>query len=121
RRCRRPSRPSQADAALISQQVPCSSNAPAPQMIYVIERAFTAAQIDQVFDRSDKIPVSQNSLVQINVDAKLLVQLITPHPSEVIFLRIEKQSFQKCAGVRHRWRIARAQTAVNILERFFLI
>ena len=90
-------------------------------MIDVIERAFAAAQIDQVFDRGDKIAVRQNSLVEVNVDTKLLVQFITPDSSEIIFLGIEKQSFQKRARVGNCWRIARALAAVNILERFFLI
>src|SRR6476620_7376523 len=52
---------------------------------------------------------------------EFLVQLIAPHSSEIVFLRIKKQSFQKSARIGHRWRIARAEPAVNILERFFLI
>jgi hypothetical protein len=43
-------------------------------MIDVIERAFAAAQIDQVFDRGDEILVGQNALAEIDVDAELLIE-----------------------------------------------
>jgi hypothetical protein len=51
-------------------------------------------QIDQVFDRGDKIAVGENSFVQVDIDAKLLVKLVTPDSPEIVFLRIEKQPLQ---------------------------
>ena len=106
---------------MIRQQLADGAHAPAAQMIDVIERAFATAQIDQVFDRGDEILVRQNPLVEIDVDPELLVDLVTANPSEIVFLRIKKEPFQKSARIGHGWRIARTQTPVNILERFLLI
>src|SRR5438552_1161785 len=65
--------PGETDAALIGEQLADRSDAAAAKMIDVIQRAFAAAQVDQIFDRSDKIFVSQNSLGQIDIDAQLQV------------------------------------------------
>ena len=106
--------PGETDAALIGEQLADRSDAAAAKMIDVIQRAFAAAQVDQIFDRSDKIFVSQNSLGQIDIDAQLLVDLVTANAAEIIFLWIEKEALEERARVRHRRRVARAQPAVNV-------
>ena len=62
-------------------------------MIDIIETAFAAPQIDQVFDCSDKIFVCQNSLRWINVDSELLVNLVTAYAPEVVLLWIKEEPF----------------------------
>ena len=59
--------------------------------------------------------------LEIDVDAELLVDLVTTDAAEIVFLRIEKEPLQQSACVRDGRRIARAQTAVNVLQRLFLI
>ena len=83
-------------------------------MIDVVERAFAAAQIDQVFDRSDEIFVGQNSFGKIDIDPEFLIDFVTADATEIVFLRIEEQSLQQSARVGHGRRIPRAQSAVNI-------
>ena len=55
------------------------------------------------------------------LDAELLVDLVTADAAEVVTLRIEEQALDQRAGVRGGRRIARAQAAVNILQRLFLV
>ena len=109
------------DAALVGEQFANRANATAAEVIDVIERAFAAAEVDQIFDRRDEILVGQNAFAEIDIDAELLVELVAADAAEIVFLRVEKEPLQKSTGIRHRRRIARAQLAVNVLERFFLI
>src|SRR5438552_3765852 len=108
-------RASETNAALIGEQFANRSHATAAEVIDVVERAFAPAKIDQVFDRGDEILVGQNPLGKIDIDAELLVDLVTADASEVVFLRIEKESLEQGAGVGHRRRISGAEFAVNIL------
>ena len=59
--------------------------------------------------------------VEIDVDAELLVDLVTADAAEVVLLRIEEETLEQSPRVRHGRRIARAETAIDILERFFLV
>ena len=67
-------RAGETDAALIGEQFANGADAAAAEMIDVIERAFAAAQIDQILDRGDEILVGQNALAEIDVDSELLVE-----------------------------------------------
>ena len=90
-------------------------------MIDIVKRAFAATQIDQVLDRSNKIFVGQNPLCCIDIDPKLLINLIAADATEIVFLRIEKESFEQSARVGDSRRVPRAKTTVDVLEGFFLI
>ena len=59
--------------------------------------------------------------VEIDIDPKFLIDLVTANAPEIVFFRIEKESFEQSPRIRHGRGIARAQTAVNILKRFFLV
>ena len=67
-------RAGETDAALIGEQFANGADAAAAEMIDVIERAFAAAQIDQILDRGDEIFVGQNALAEIDIDAELLIE-----------------------------------------------
>ena len=116
-----PLRAGETDAALVGEQFTDRADAAAAEMIDVIERAFATAQVDQIFDRRDEILVGQNAFPEINVDAEFLVELVTSNAAEIIFLWIKKESLQEGTRVRHGRRIARAQLAINVLERLFLV
>ena len=96
-------------------------HAPAAEMVNIIERALTAAQVDQIFDRSDEISVSQNTLAQFHIDAELLIDFVTTDPPQVVLLGIEEQALQQSSRVGHRWWISRTQAPIDVLERFLLI
>ena len=111
----------QTDAALVGEQFADRADAAAAEMIDVVQRAFAAAQIDQILDRGDEIFVGQDALVEIDLDAELLVDLVTADAAEIVTLRIEEQPLDQRARVRGRRRIARTQPAIDILERLFLV
>ena len=82
----------QTDAALVGEQFANGADAAAAEVIDVVERAFTAAQIDQVLDRGDEILVGQNALAEIDIDPELLIDLVTTDATQIVFLRIEEQT-----------------------------
>src|SRR5205807_1324013 len=89
--------------------------------IDIVERALAAPQVDQVLDRGDEIFVRQNSFRKIDIDPKFLIDFVTSDATEIVFLRIEKESFEQSTGIRDRRRIAGPKSAIYILESFFLI
>ena len=56
-----------------------------------------------------------------DLDAELLVDLVTTDAGEVVFLRIEEQTLEQGAGVGGGRRIAGAEFAIDVLERGFLV
>ena len=68
-----------------------------------------------------KSSVGQDALVEIDLDAELLIDLVTTDAAEVVVLRIEEEALEQRARVRHGRRIARAQAAIDVLERLFLV
>ena len=68
-------------------------------MIDVVERAFAAAQADQILGRGDQVFLGQDALAEVDLDAELLVDLVTADAAEVIALRIEEQALEQAA----RW------------------
>src|ERR1700730_3417108 len=60
-------RAGQANAALVRQKFTDRAHTTAAQVIDIIERAFTATQVDQVFDRGDEIFVGKNALGKIDI------------------------------------------------------
>src|ERR1017187_7632981 len=101
-------------STLIGQQFANRSHTPAAEMIDVIERAFAAAKIDQILDGTDEIFVRENAFAKIDIYTKLLIDLVAPNTTEVVFLRIEEKPLEQRASIRHRRRIARAKLPVNI-------
>src|SRR6202022_3667727 len=84
-------RAGETDAALIGQQFAHCPHATAAEVIDVVERAFSATQINQVFDRSDEIFVGQNPLGKVDIDPELLIDFVTADATEIVFFWIEKQ------------------------------
>ena len=78
-------------------------------------------RLNRYFDRGDEIFVGQNALVEIDLEAELLVDLVAADAAEIVILRIEEQPLEQRPGVRHGRRIARAEPAIDILERFFFV
>src|SRR6202022_5161140 len=111
-------RAGETDAALIGQQFAHCPHATAAEVIDVVERAFSATQINQVFDRRDEIFVGKNPLGKVDIDPELLIDFVTADATEIVFFRIEKQTLQERARVGNRGRISGAETAVDIFERF---
>src|SRR5262249_41378278 len=91
------------------------------QMVNIIECAFAPAQIDQILDCCDKIFVGQYSLSRIDVDSELLVNFVTADAPKIVFLGIEKESFEQSAGISHRRWVAWTKAPINVLQCLFLV
>ena len=57
-------RAGETDAALVGEQFADGADAAAAEVIDVVERAFAAAQADQILDRGDEILVGHDALVR---------------------------------------------------------
>ena len=57
----------------------------------------------------------------LDLEAQLLVDLVAADAAEVVALRIEEETLEQAARVRHRRRIARAEAAVDFLEGFLFV
>ena len=111
----------QTDAALVRQQFAHGADTSTAEVIDVIKRAFPATQIDQIFDRRDKVFVGQNTFRGIDIDPKFLIDLVPADTAKIVFLRVEKESFEQSTGISDCWGITWSKTAVDIFERLFLI
>ncbi len=109
------------DPALVRQQLTDSPDPATAKVIDVIEDPFPATQAEEIGHRDEEVISGDDALVLIHVEGKLLVDLVTTDAGKVVLLRIEEEALEKGAGVRHGRRIARAETAVDVLERLFLV
>jgi len=50
------------------------------------------SQIDQIFDRRDKVFVGQDALGRIDVNPKLLIDLVAADSAKIVFLSDRKKS-----------------------------
>ena len=110
----------QADAALVGEQFAHGAHAAAAQVVDVVQAAFALLEAQQVLGGGHQVGFGQNAGVAA-FDAQLLVDLVTADAAQVIALRIEEQPLDQRAGIGGGRRIARAQPAVDILERLFLV
>ena len=114
-------RAAQAHAALVGEEFTHGPHTTAAQVIDIIQDAFAFTEAEQITQRSEEIFVCQNPHVLIHLQAQLLIQLVTAHAGEIIFLGIEEETLQQGLGVRDRWWIPRAQALVDVLQGFFFI
>ena len=111
----------QTDAALVGEQFAHGADAAAAQVIDIVQRTFALFQAQQILRRGNQIFLGQNAASRLALDAELLVDLVTADAAEIVTLRIEEQPLDQRAGIGGGRRIARAQAAINILERFFFV
>ncbi len=114
-------RPRQPHPALISQKLAHRPHAPASQVVNIVDESVALLQPDQILRGLNDVLRADRPLIQIDLQTELLIDLVTPDPSEVITLRIEEQPFQQRLRVRRGRRFARSQAFVNFLKRFFLV
>src|SRR5207247_9233399 len=94
--------PSKTNTALIRQQFANRAHPTTAQMIDIVERTLTPAQIDQILDRRDKIFVAQDPLSAIYVDPEFPFDFVPPAASKIIFSRIKDEPLKHGAAIRYR-------------------
>jgi hypothetical protein len=91
------------------------------EVIDVVHDADAALQADEVLGRGDDVGALEDALLELNLEAKLLVDLVAADAAEVVALRIEEQALEQGLGVRRGRRLARAEALVDLLQRFLLV
>ena len=66
-------------------------------------------------------PRLENALLEVDLEAELLVDLVAADAAEVVALRIEEQTLEQGLGVRRGRRLAGTEALVDFLERFFFV
>ena len=112
-------RPSEAQTTLIGQQFTHGTHTTAAQVINIIKHPIALLQLQEILHGGQEIDLRHDALIAIDIQSKLLVQLVTANPCQIVLLRIEEQSFQQGTRIGHRRWITRAQTLVDVLQRFF--
>ena len=75
---------------------------------------FACMQAHQVFDRRCDVFLGEDALLQVEIKAKLLIDLVAAHLGKVVALGIEVEVLQQTASVIQRGGFARTQLAVNV-------
>src|ERR1035437_1443167 len=89
-------------------------------MVNVVQRTLALLEAEEILRGGGQVFLGQNARVTA-LDAELLVDFVTTYATQIVTLGIEKQTFDERARVGGGRRIAGTQTAVNILERLFLV
>ena len=113
----------QADAELVFEQLAHRANAAVAQVIDVVDRADTPAQLQQVLDGVDEVLLIERPLVErrgIDFVVQLDVELHAAHARKVVLARVEEHALEQLRGGVERRRIARTQLAVDFEQRVVL-
>ena len=112
----------QANAELVLDQLAHRTNAAVTEMVDIIGgNAFCAlVQCHDVLHGLHDVLFGQRGGIELGVKAQLLIDLVAADFCQVIALRAEEQTFQRCTcGVNGR-RLAGTIALVQLDERFFL-
>ena len=90
-------------------------------MINIIQHTLTHLELEQITRGFSQVIFGQRARLLRIIEVQLLEYLVTTYPTQIITFRIEEQAFEQGAAIGHRRRIARAQSAINLLERFLFI
>jgi len=76
-------------------------------------------ELDQVANGPEQILLAEHRAhlrdsALVVAEAELLVGLVSPHPREVVALRVKEQVVEQAAGALHRRRLAGSQLAVDV-------
>ena len=114
-------RAGEAHAALVGEQFTHGPHATGAEMINIVEHPFTDAETDDVFDGSDEVVLRDHALFERRVEAELHVDLVATDARQIVFLRVEEKTLQQRLRVWNGWWVARAEAAVDVLQRLFLV
>ena len=113
----------QADAELVFEQFAHRAHAAVAQVIDIVHRADSAAQLQQVLDGVDEIALIERALVErrfVDLVVQLDVELHAAHARKVVLARVEEHALEELGGGVERRRIAGTQLAVNLEQRVVL-
>ena len=113
----------QADAELVFEQFAHRAHAAVAEVIDVVHRADTAAQLEQVLDGGFEIFAIERALIErrgVGPFVQLDVELHAADAREIVLARVEEHALEELGGGIERRRIAGTQLAVDFDQRFVL-
>jgi hypothetical protein len=102
-------RAGQAHAALVGEQLAHGADAAAAEVVDVVDDALALAQAHEVLGGGDDVGALEDALLELGLEAELLVDLVAADAAEVVALRVEEEPLEERLGVGGRRRLARAQ------------
>src|SRR5438874_6218965 len=110
----------QADPELVHEQLADRAHSPVAEVIDVVHVRRVLAQLEQVLEHLVEVLRVQDLLVERRVQPELGVQLQAADAREVVLLRVEEHVLEERPRAVERRRIARAQTPVDLDQRFLV-
>ncbi len=114
-------RAGEAHAALVGEELADGADAAAAEVVDVVDDALALAQADEVLGRGDDVGALEDALLELGLEAELLVDLVAAHAAEVVALRVEEEPLEQGLRVGRRRRLARAQALVDFLQGLLLV
>src|SRR5690606_34257112 len=114
-------RAAEAHAALIGEQFADGADAARTEVVDIVDDALALLEADEILRRGHDVAGLEDALLEIDLEAELLVDLVTTDATEVVALRIEEQALEESLRVRRGRRFAGAETLVDFLERFLFV
>jgi hypothetical protein len=111
----------EADTALVGEQLADGTDAAGAEVIDIVHDALALFEADEVLRGGNDIGALEDALLDVGLEAELLVDLVTADAAEVIALGIEEEALQQGLGVRGGRRLAGTEALVDFLERFLLV
>ena len=78
-------------------------------------------QAHEVLGGGDDVGALEDALLELGLEAELLVDLVAADAAEVVALRVEEQALEQGLGVGGGRRLARAQALVDFLQGLLLV
>ena len=119
----RPLHADQADAELVFQEFADRSHAPVAEMVDVVSGSDIPSQLEQVVDRCVEVRSIEHPAVQrrgVCLAVQLDVELHAADSREVVLAAVEEHALEEIPSCFPRRRVAWAELAVNLEQRFVL-
>ena len=111
----------EADAALVGEKLANGADATGTEVIDVVDYADATFQTNEIFRRSDNITGLQTALLELDLEAELLVDLVTTNATKIVTFWVKEETLEKGFRVRRGGRLAGTEALVDFLQRFLLV
>ncbi len=90
-------------------------------MVDIVDHALALLETEKILHGRQEILRHHDALPGIDINLELLVDLVAPHPGEVVFFRVKEEALQEGPGIGGGRRVAGTELLVNILESALLV
>ena len=113
-----PLHPDQTHPVLVFHQFSDRPYPPVAEVVDIVNRSLAVLQPDQVLDRFDNVLLGQGPLVDVDIEAKLGIDLVPSDLGEIVQFRVEEQVMEKALGNLEGRRTRRPKSAIDLQQGF---